>query len=196
MANRARIATLIATSACAVLVLCFGLYLLAIHSLNKAFSQADFSPVGTVAKKVMADVFVLRKRPLQATTDTSLLQSYENDPAAFKADAKLFDAWTSALRIAQDTLQGTSSGTWVRSTADATFLPADRRSDPWNHSVCLLRRGDTVTVVSTGPNAKGSPVCKDIQINEDELNQLPHKKLIQSPSGYLILVLDKHETGS
>ena len=50
---------------------------------------------------------------------------------------------------------------------------------------------DDVLVVSAGPKAPGSPACRNIRIEAKDLAELPHGKLLESPAGYLILVVDK-----
>ena len=196
MATRKRIGLIVAMSVGLVLTLCGVGYFWAIHSLDKSFSRMDVTPIETAIKTGASKVVVI-KQPSQDPDVPSkgYLEAYQRDPGASQLDAKFFDAWTSAMRIAEETLKSTATGAWVRSTADASYLPVDHRADPWGHAVCLFRRADTLAVISAGPKANSSPVCRNIQMSEHELVQFPHKKLLESPSGYLILVLDRGGAG-
>jgi hypothetical protein len=168
-----------------LVILCFAGYFWAVHQFNESFfkiSKADIAPFETLIKSAVTTVVVV-KQPAEQRTPPSggYLKAYETDPSRFQADAKLFDAWTSELEIGEKTLESTPSGAWIRSSGAASSLPANGRADPWNHYVCLLRRVDTLAIVSAGPKATDSPICRNIQIGEKELDQLPKRKLLQSP---------------
>jgi hypothetical protein len=190
MRSRRRIAWIAAISVGVLLSLGTAGYFWAMHSLSSGVSKLDLEPLGVIFKKAASDVLVAKRESKPATLSQGFIELYQRNPGAFRADAKLFDAWVSATQIGRSTLKSTRSGSWVRSTADAGYLSPDRRGDPWNHFVCLLRRKDTLLVISAGPRAPSSPVCEDIQVGEGELSQLPRSKLLETPSGNLILVLD------
>ncbi|HZR64988.1 MAG TPA: hypothetical protein VFA85_07560 [Terriglobales bacterium] len=163
------------------------------YSLQFAFAKADFKPLGIVFKKAASDVLVVRQPSNSEKKSGALLDLYQQNPIAFQSDAKLFDAWIAALRVGKATLSHTASGSWVRSTANASYLSPSQQTDPWHHPFCLLRRGDWLLVVSGGPKAPASPTCENIQIADHELAQFPLGKLFETPSGNLALVLDtKH----
>lgn len=173
-----------------VLVLAVGFYFFAIRSLDRAFARANFSPLLTRTKAAIADVLVMRQSALAAgISDT-------HQPAAIQLNAKLFDTWFLSAQIANSTLKTTAAGSWVRSTEEAAYLPAGQRRDPWNHSLCILRRGEMVAVISGGPNAPSSPECRDIAVSENELAKLPHGRLIETSAGDLLLVVDGKASAS
>jgi hypothetical protein len=180
----------------ALIITGISIYFWAGHSLQFAFAKADFQPLGTIFKKAAADLLVVRQPSKAETKSGALLDLYQQNPAVFQADAKLFDVWHTALQVGNATLSHTPSGSWVRSTADATYLSPIYRTDPWQHSFCLLRRGDMLLVISSGPKAPISPVCNDVQITEAELAQLPRGRLLETPSGNLTLVLGKRVSES
>lgn len=179
-----------------VLVLAAVAYVLAIRSLNRAFAGTDLTPVILAAKKAASDLVVAKQLPEQTVLSRGLLDAYQKNPAAFRADAKLFDTWRIAVQVGKAALDNTPTGSWVRSSIDATYLSPDQRTDPWHHSLCLLRRGDMLVVISGGPNAPMSPVCKNIQITENEVARLPRGRLLETPSGNLTLVMDKNSSRS
>jgi hypothetical protein len=119
------------------------------------------------------------------------LIAYQNDPESFRKDAKLFDAWIASLKVGSAALKNTSGEDWVASSADADYLAALDCVDPWNHTFCLLRRDDDVLVVSGGPKAPSSPACRNIDLGPKDLAEFPKGKLLESPAGFLVLVLDK-----
>ena len=190
MASRRRIITIVAMGFGVLLILGLAGYFRAIHDLDAAFAKADFGPLGFIFKKAAADVLVVKQPSKEVPKSGGIVDLYQRDPAAFQADARLFDAWISAQQIGRSTLESAPPGSWVRSTAEASYLSPDRRRDPWNHFVCLLRRDNILLVISGGPRAPISPICRDIQVRESELAQLPRGRLLESPSGNLILVLD------
>jgi hypothetical protein len=157
--------------------------------------QTGWQPVATSFKKALADVFVIKQKPEQVSRQPGLLTAYEHDPDAFQQDAKLFDAWTASTKLGVAVLKNTPPGNWERSSADANYIASQNRVDPWNHTFCLLRRGDHVLVVSGGPQAPSSPACRDIRIAESDLAKLPHGKLLESPAGHLMLVIDEDHAG-
>lgn len=172
-----------------LLVLTVGFYFLTIRSLDKAFAKADFSPVVARTKAAVAGLVVARQPSIGAPGQEFFATG---KPATIQSDAKLLDAWVSALQIAETTLTATSAGSWVRRSDDAIYLGAIKRRDPWDHYVCVLRRGDVVAVIGGGPKAPSSPVCSDITVTESELEQLPRARLLETPAGNLILLATKH----
>jgi hypothetical protein len=107
-----------------------------------------------------------------------------------QADAEFFDAWHGAIEMSNAVFSNTHSGNWIQSSLAADYISPEKRLDPWNHAFCLLRRDNTLAVISAGPMAPSSPVCKNIQITAEELGKLPHMKLMQSPAGFLFLVAE------
>jgi hypothetical protein len=168
-------------------------YFVAIHNLNKTFANVDLKPFGFILKKAATDILVIKQSPKEPSQTHGYLEAYQNNPAAFQSDARLFDTWVSSARIGEDTLKKTLPGSWVRSSADSDYLLRTNRTDPWGHSFCLLRRNNTLVVVSAGPKALISPVCRDIKITREELTALPRKKLIETPAGNLIFVFDQEQ---
>jgi hypothetical protein len=133
----------------------------------------------------------VKQPPKKSTQNQSYLDAYERNPAAFQSDSRLFDTWVSSAQIGEDTLKNTLPGSWVRSSADADYLVRANRTDPWGHSFCLLRRRYTLVIVSAGPKALSSPTCRDIKITGEDLAGLPRNKLIETPAGNLIFVIDQ-----
>ena len=119
------------------------------------------------------------------------LVAYQRDAEGFHGDAKLFDTWMASLKLGSAALKNTSSGDWVRSSSDADYIRSEDRVDPWNHTFCLLRRCDDVMVVSGGPKASASPACRDVHLQAKDLAELPHRKLLESPAGYFVLIVDR-----
>jgi hypothetical protein len=147
-------------------------------------------------QKAASDIVVV-KQPASANSPSQprgYLAAYQQDPKGFQSDAKLFDAWLIATQLATSALQHSARGNWILSSSEVDYVQPDKRIDPWSHTFCLLRREDTVLVISAGPSATGSPSCKDVQIGADELNSLAHGKLLQSPSGSLVLVINKQQS--
>jgi hypothetical protein len=166
----------------------------AIHSMrfDFHFSQADWGPFATTLKSTLSNLFVIR--PAAAGSDRARFPNLQHDPDAVRSNAKLFDAWTASVKLGSATLKNAPSGNWVRSSADANYVAAQDRVDPWNHTFCLLRRGDDLLVVSGGPKVPDSPSCRDIQIQAKDLAGFPRSKLLESPSGYLMLVVEEVHT--
>jgi hypothetical protein len=171
-------------------------YVLTIHNLGNTFAKADLEPFGFIFKKAIADLVVVKQSPKKSVRAEGYLDAYERDPAAFQSDSRLFDTWVSSTQIGEETLKDTLPGSWVRSSADADYLPRTNRTDPWGHSFCLLRRSDTLVVVSAGPKAFGPPTCRDIKITAIELTELPRRKLIETPAGNLVFVLDQERVAT
>jgi hypothetical protein len=166
-------------------------YFVVIHNLDRTFANVDLKPFGFIFKKAATDFLVVKQSPKELSQTRPNLEAYENNPGAFQSDARLFDTWVSAAQIGEDTLKKTLPGSWVRSSAHADYLLRTNRTDPWGHSFCLLRRNNTLVVVSAGPKALSSPICRDIKINAQELAGLPRSKLIETPAGNLIFVIDR-----
>jgi len=162
------------------------------HEFRLNISRSDIDPLEMSLKKAASDVVVV-KRPdsKPASVSGGYLIAYQRDPESFNKDAKLFDTWMASAKLGLAALKNTRRGNWVRSSADADYVASQDRVDPWNHTFCLLRRDDDLLVVSGGPKAPGSPLCRDIQLKAKDLAELPHGKLLESPAGYFILVVDK-----
>src|ERR1039458_2434459 len=158
-------------------------------------SSSDVEPLEVILKKAASDV-VAAKRPDSKPTSLSggYLVAYQRDPESFHGDAKLFDAWMTSVKLGSAALKNPSRGNWVRSSAEADYVASQDRVDPWNHTLCLLRRDDDVLVVSGGPRAPGSPACRNIQLQAMDLAEFPREKLLESPAGYLMLVVTKAAT--
>lgn len=154
----------------------------------------SLSKLVTVGKKVGSDLVVV-KQPTWSSSNRPLppgyLLAYEQNPEGFEADARLFDMWTTAIRVSTSVVDNGPSGNWVKNSSELTNLPTKDRVDPWGHTVCVLRRSDLVLVISGGAGAPRSPTCKDIQMTSEELGKFPNKKLLQSPTGSLVLVFSQ-----
>ncbi len=163
-----------------------------VHEFRFNIAQTDMEPVETMLKKALSDVVVVKRPGSEpGSVSAGYIIAYQRDAESFRKDAKLFDAWTASANLGLAALKNATRGDWVRSSVDADFVAAQDRVDPWNHSFCLLRRDHDVLVVSAGPKAPGSPACRNIRIEAKDLAELPHGKLLESPAGYLILVVDK-----
>src|SRR5258706_2794641 len=162
------------------------------HEFRLNVSQSDIEPFEMTLKKAASDVVVV-KRPdsKPASVSGGYLIAYQRDPESFNKDAKLFDTWMASAKLGLAALKNTRRGNWVRSSADADYVASQDRVDPWNHTFCLLRRDDDLLVVSGGPKAPGSPLCRDIQLKAKDLAELPHGKLLESPAGDFILVVEQ-----
>ena len=151
----------------------------------------SLSKLVTVGKKVGSDLVVV-KQPSRSSSNRRLpsgyLLAYEQNPEGFEADARLFDMWTTAIKLSTSVVGNGPSGTWVKNSSELTNLPTKDRIDPWGHTVCVLRRSDMVLVISGGAGAPSSPTCKDIRMTSEELEKFPNKKLLQSSTGSLVLV--------
>jgi hypothetical protein len=163
----------------------------AIHSMrfDFQFSKADWEPFAATFKSTLSNLFVIRRAA--AGSNQMRFPDLQHDPDAVRRNAKLFDAWTASVKLGSAALKNTPGGNWVRSSADANYVASQDRVDPWNHTFCILRRGDDVLVVSGGPKAPNSPACLDIQLQAKDLAGLPRRKLLESPAGYLMLFVDK-----
>jgi len=163
-----------------------------VHEFRLNISQSDVGPFEVMMKKAASQLLVMKRPDSKPVSLTGgYLIAYQNDPEGFKRDAKLFDTWTASVKLGSAALKNAPHGNWVRSSADADYVAPQDRVDSWSHTFCLLRRDDDVLVVSGGPNAPGSPACRDVQLQAKDLAELPHGKLLESPAGYLILVVDK-----
>ena len=174
------------------LVFCSLTALWVVHDLRTLkfsfFSERDASSLITAIKGAAAQVVVVR-RPSDQRSSPDSLKTHEINSRLFQADAKLFDAWTSQVKIGQEALKSTTTGDWTRSSVALKDLAG--RVDPWQHNLCLLRRGDVLAVISGGPNVASSPICRDIKISEHELSRLPRGRLLETPAGNLLLVMGK-----
>jgi len=74
-----RVASILAISIGALLVIGVSGYFLAIRALDKAFAKADCSPIEISVKKGLADIFVIKRSPgSTATPFGGYLKAYEN----------------------------------------------------------------------------------------------------------------------
>lgn len=159
-----------------------------VQSFGASPMAADFSTLlqfVTFAKKTGADLVVIKQPPLAPWN----APGYSSE--RIEADAKLFDMWSTAVQLSSAVLENGPAGDWVRSSSELEGAKVDSKTDPWGHSICLLRRDGLVLVISAGPGAPSSPNCKNIHMTADELAKFPRRKLLQSPSGSLVLVADK-----
>ncbi|HKF06330.1 MAG TPA: hypothetical protein VKB49_28690 [Candidatus Sulfotelmatobacter sp.] len=166
---------------------------IASQTFTLTFPTEDVGPLIASVKTVASDLVVVkRKESGHNGVPAGYLVAYEQDPKGFEADAKLFDMWTTAIQISNFVLMSGPPGDWIRSSSDLKNLRADNRTDPWGHSICVLRRNDLVLVISGGPGAPSNPTCKNVQLTADELATFPKKKLLQSPAGSLVMVADRN----
>jgi len=170
-------------------VLVVGSWIGVTHSTSDL--AADLRPLELAIKKSAVDSLLFIKHPNSTVVPANEYSTRSfHDLAALKADENIFDTWQVASQLGEQTLQSTT-GDWVRSSTEADYTSPNQRVDAWGHAFCLLRRANIVVVVSAGPNATSSPVCKDIRVTAEELAQLPRARLLESPAGYLILALDQ-----
>ena len=166
------------------------------RAFRPIFSPSDAEPLEMVFKKAMSDVVVVKRTDgysPQITPSPGYLVAYENNQEEFKADAKLFDTWTAAIQLGSDVLEHAPTGDWLKSSSQIEYAKPVYRVDAWGHSFCLLRRGNRVLMISGGPEAPGSPICKDIPMTAEELRGMPESKLLESPAGALVLVVGKND---
>ena len=180
---------------CLVLLLGTAGWVLLIRGLFSSPNlEASLEPLKITIKKAASDFVVVRHgktAPFLPPTGGYLI-AYENDPEGFRADAKVFDTWFNATRLATQVLDRGTDRNWVRSSSEIDYLKPEDRLDAWGHAFCLLRRENTLLVISAGSAAPSTPLCRDIHMEARELAQLPHGKLLESPSGAFLLVLDKN----
>ena len=160
-----------------------------LHFDFSPLSAIDFKPFITTIKGTLASVAVIK----QPGSPTLFTKPAAYSPKDLEADAKLFDAWSSAKELGKAALEHTPSGSWVRGSTDAAYVQPEKRLDPWNHWFCLLRRGDVLVVMSAGALAPSSPSCQNVHVQASELAALPQGKLLETPDGFLILALDKNQ---
>jgi hypothetical protein len=182
------------------LVFCGLALVLIIHDLENLkvpfLSARDASSLILIAKSAASQMVVVNRSSDRVYSPTiGYLNSQQIDSTRLRADAKLFDAWSLQLQIGREALKVTQSDSWTRSSAEFHGLAA-RRVDPWEHYLCLLRRGDTLVVMSGGPTAPSSPICRNIKVSEGELSSVPRGRLLETPGGNLLLVVDRKESTS
>jgi hypothetical protein len=148
-------------------------------------SEADVQPIIKAIKGTLASVAVIK----QPGSPSLFTKSAAYSSKDLEADARLFDAWSTAEELGNAALEHTPSGSWVHSSTDTAYVLPEKRLDPWNHPYCLLRRGDILVVMSAGSAAPSSPNCQNIHVEAAELERLPQGKLLESPGGSLILAL-------
>ncbi|HEV2397677.1 MAG TPA: hypothetical protein VGS27_12095 [Candidatus Sulfotelmatobacter sp.] len=162
-------------------------------AFGRGLRSISVEPFVTIVKKAASDVVVAKQSPSssQSTLPAGYLLAYEQNREGFNADAKLFDAWLTASQLGTFVLERGPNGNWVRNSSAIEHLEPKFRLDPWGHSLCVLRRGDSVLVISGGPYAPSSPVCMNVRMTDEDLAAFPHKKLLQTPAGSLVLVVGK-----
>ena len=162
-------------------------------SLSKSLRTLNVAPFTTIMEKAGSDLVVMRQRgPSPPRLPRGYLVAYEQDPEGFKGDAKLFETWVYAMSVSTSVLLNGPDGNWVKSSSDLDSAKPASRLDPWQHPFCLLRRDDAVLAISAGPHAPGPPACKNIAMTAEDLATLPQKKLLESPSGSLVLVITRN----
>ena len=170
------------------------------RSVGRAVRTISVEPFATVLEKTASDLVVMKQKgdlPTRATPLPGTLAAYEQNPEAFKADTKLFEAWLKATQLATAVLDRSPSGSWVKSSSSFDYAKAEAKVDPWGHSFCVLRRGARILVISGGPNAPSTPACKDVELTEEELTEFPPMRMLQSSSGSLMMAaVEKAATAS
>jgi len=184
--SRRLVRTITITASCVLLVIAGGWYL-AIRSVNDAF-HAGLESIKTIVKASASNVVAI-KRDDKSSAGT-YAELYEKDPEKVRATAKISETWYNASWIADEVLKDESVGDWVRRSDELRFMRISQL-DAWGHPFCLLRRDKTVAILSAGSKAESSPVCADIPMSAAELNQLPHGRIIETPGGSLVLVMEK-----
>jgi len=192
MAGDHNLARIAAIAGFAILLLVAGGWFYLNWGLSRGLRSLDLVPFATIMEKAGSDLVVMKQQgPSQALLPRGYLVAYEQDPEGFKGDAKLFETWVYAMSLSTSVLQSGPSGNWVKSSSDLQSAKPGSRLDPWQHPFCLLRRGDAVLVISAGPRALGIPACNNIAMAAEDLATFPQKKLLESPSGSLVLVITK-----
>lgn len=192
MAGHRKFAFRIAIVATTFLLLGTGGWFYLNWSLSRSLRSLDPAPFATIMEKAGSDLVVMRQQgPAQAHPPRGYLVAYEQDPEGFKGDSRLFEAWVYAMSLGTSVLQNGPAGDWVRSSSELESAKPGSRLDPWQHPFCLLRRGDAVLAISGGPRAPESPTCNNIVITAEDLATFPQGKLLESPSGSLVLVVAK-----
>ena len=128
---------------CLVLLLGTAGWVLLIRGLDRLFSspnlEASLEPLKITIKKAASDFVVVRHgktAPFLPPTGGYLI-AYENDPEGFRADAKVFDTWFNATRLATQVLDRDTDRNWVRSSSEIDYLKPEDRLDAWGHAfVC------------------------------------------------------------
>jgi hypothetical protein len=184
-----RIAVLATGALCLFALLVLGSWIEFTHSFSNL--GADLRPLELTIKKSAVDSLLLIRQPHSSVVPPNEYSARSlHDLAALKADEKLFDTWQVELQLGEQTLKNTI-GDWVRSSANVPYAADNLRVDAWGHSFCLLRRANSVIVLSAGPKAASSPVCRNIRVTAEELAELPRARMLETPSGNLILALDQ-----
>ena len=170
-----------------IAALCLGILLISWIAtgflISRAFrstlSPSNVAPFETIFKTAMADVVVVKRNDGSSpriSPPPGYLVAYENNQEEFKADAKLFDTWTAAIQLGSDVLEHAPTGDWLKSSSQIEYAKPVYRVDAWGHSFCLLRRGNRVLMISGGPEAPGSPICKDIPMTAEEIEAFDLRK--------------------
>lgn len=197
MAGSRKFAFWIAVALGAILLLGTGGWFYLKWSLDRSLRTLDLAPFATIVEKAGSDLVVMKQAgPSQPHLPRGYLVAYEQDPERFKGDAKLFETWVYAMSLSTSVLQNGPDGNWVKSSSDFESAKPGRRLDPWQHPFCLLRRDDAVLAISAGPHASGSPACNNIAMTAEDLETFPQKKLLESPSGSLVLVITRNSVGT
>jgi hypothetical protein len=171
-------------------------------SLNRAFQSATqegggLSKVVDVAEATVGSTLARGDVPLQPkkASGEGALAFYEKNPQALQRDKKYFEAWHSALAIADAGRKGEHQlGRWESSMA-ATWVAPSQKTDAWGHAFCVQSDQQETIVVSPGPQALSSLDCNSLKITGDELAQLPQGRLNPHASGALILFVRKASDG-
>lgn len=193
MAKDRKFAVRIAIVIVALLLLGIGGWFYLNWSLSRGLRALDLAPFATIMEKAGSDLVVIeRAGPPQPGLFRGYLVAYEQDPKGFKGDAKLFETWLYAMSLTTSVLENGPAGNWVKSSSDIESQKGGSRLDPWQHPFCLLRRDDAILAISAGPQAPGSPTCNNIPFTAEDLATFPQKKLLQSPSGSLVLVVTRN----
>ena len=162
------------------------------HSVEGgALTTIPVEPFATIVEKIGSDFVVLKQKndlPIQGTLLPGALEAYKQNPEAFKDDAKLFEAWLKASQLATAMVEHSHGGNWVKSSSSFDYAKTEYKADPWGHSFCVLRRGARILVISGGPSAPSSPLCKNVQLTEEDLAKFPPLRMLQSSSGSLMMV--------
>jgi hypothetical protein len=171
-------------------------------SINRAFSPAmkdggGLRQLANVLEASMGSTLARGDVRMQAgeTEGTGVLGAYQKNPEALQRDRKYFEAWHSALALADAMRKNEHLGPWESSAAIAWLSPS-QRTDAWGHAFCVRSDQAQTIVLSPGPQALSSLDCNTLKVPEEGLARMPQGRLNPIDSGALILFVKKASDGS
>jgi len=161
----------------AVVVIFCVLFVIADRAFKRNLRNADFGPLAELFKGRLAEAVTIPALSAQEV----------------QADARLFDTYSKAFRLAEFVL-GSGQGDRVpESASELHGLDPALRVDAWGHAFCVAKIADHVAVFSAGPNAVGFLTCDELIGRDKDISSVVPGKLHRYPSGTLMLVLSRDE---